>query len=125
MNAQIFTFGRIVNGSVTDVCMGPDAATATSQAFAAGYVAQFGGPGSWTQIKSGTAEGSTTSDGVNFQAPPAHQPPSPTVDPIVNLTNLVTALQASVNTVLTQQAAMQSSMAAAAAASPSQAAPPA
>lgn len=62
------TFGRIVSGSVTDVCIGEDVTSALSTYYAPAYVAEFGAQ-AWVQIPNGTISGSTTSDGTTFTPP--------------------------------------------------------
>lgn len=107
------TFGRIVNGSVTDVCMGPDVATAVGQAFAKPYVDGLGGAQEWVIIKAGTVEGSTTGDGVNFAAPPVVAPPAPSVDPMVTLTASVAALAVQVQSIADSVSTLQAAVVAA------------
>jgi hypothetical protein len=68
MSNQTNTYGRIVNGTVTDVCTGLTAAAAAGAAFEASYIAQYGIT-AWVQIPTGTVEDATTTDNVNFTPP--------------------------------------------------------
>jgi len=81
MSNQTNTYGRIVNGTVTDVCTGLTAAAAAGAAFSAPDIAQYG-IAAWVQIPNGTQEGATTADGVNFTAPVAAARPPATLSKI-------------------------------------------